>query len=209
MLEAADDVGNSVLDVWSVPGDGMVLVNRFGERVVDEKREYQTRGRAHHVFEHDEYPNRVLFLVYDERTATRFGGRYPIPAPGAVAGHVVSGTGIEGLTDVLGRAGDTRSLGHAAGHRPGRARRSPPATADDTWSASTRWPRPGVDDDFGRGTKAVEHAFHGPRARDNHLPNALLHPLAIDGRLFAILLVGAAFETNSGPRTTPRDRCSA
>ena len=62
--------------------------------------------------------------------------------------------------------------------------------------------RRGEDLDFGRGTKAVEHAFHGPRAKDNDHPNALLHPLAADGPLHAVLLVGAAFETNSGPRIT-------
>ena len=44
VLESADDYANTVLDVWSAPGDGMVMVNRFGRRVVDEKREYQTRG---------------------------------------------------------------------------------------------------------------------------------------------------------------------
>ena len=29
VLEAADDVGNSVLDVWAIPGDGMLPVNRL------------------------------------------------------------------------------------------------------------------------------------------------------------------------------------
>ncbi|HLH27360.1 MAG TPA: FAD-dependent oxidoreductase, partial [Acidimicrobiales bacterium] len=71
VAEALDDDAPSVLDVWSVPGDGMVLVNRLGARVVDEKREYETRGRAHHVFSGDEYVNRVLFMVYDRRTAAR------------------------------------------------------------------------------------------------------------------------------------------
>ena len=43
-LEAVDDDATSVLDVWAVPGDGMMLVNRFGVRAVDEKREYESRG---------------------------------------------------------------------------------------------------------------------------------------------------------------------
>ncbi|HEX4244357.1 MAG TPA: FAD-dependent oxidoreductase, partial [Acidimicrobiales bacterium] len=98
VLEAVDDYANSVLDVWAMPGDGMVLVNRFGVRAVDEKREYESRGRVHHVFADDEYVNRVMFMVYDRRTAERFGGRYPIPPAGAVADHVVTGVGVEGLT---------------------------------------------------------------------------------------------------------------
>ncbi len=64
----------------------------------------------------------------------------------------------------------------------------------------------GRDDDFGRGTKAVETAFHGPRAADNQLPNPLMHPLDADGRLFAIALVGTTFDTNSGPLTTNEGR---
>src|ERR1700733_12288564 len=97
VAEALDDDVPSVLDVWSVPGDGMILVNRIGVRVVDEKREYESRGRAHHVFSGDEYVNRVLFMVYDQRTAERFGGRYPIPPAGAIADHVVTGEGVDGL----------------------------------------------------------------------------------------------------------------
>jgi hypothetical protein len=59
----------------------------------------------------------------------------------------------------------------------------------------------GQDDEFDRGTKAVEFAFHGPRAADNSLPNPLMHPLDAGGPLHAICLVGTTFDTNSGPRT--------
>ena len=58
----------------------------------------------------------------------------------------------------------------------------------------------GVDEEFARGTRAVEVAFHGPTAPDNELPNPLMYPLDTGGRLFAIALVGTTFDTNSGPR---------
>jgi hypothetical protein len=58
----------------------------------------------------------------------------------------------------------------------------------------------GFDRDFGRGSKAVEFAFHGPPAPDNQLPNSLMYPLDLDGPLFAISVVGTTFDTNSGPR---------
>jgi 3-oxosteroid 1-dehydrogenase len=179
------------------------MVNRFGVRAVDEKREYESRGRVHHIFEHDEYLNRIMFMVYDERTAARYGGRYPIPPPGAVADHVVSGTGVAGLTDAvearLARRRSTLPRGIA------------PVALDAAFSENlTRTLRRfnamaerGVDDEFHRGTKAVEVAFHGPPAPDNRLPNPLLHPIHPDGRLFAILLVGTTFDTNSGPRIGP------
>lgn len=201
VLEAADDYANSDLDVWSVPGDSMLMVNRFGVRAVGEKREYESRGRVHHAYEHDEYVNRVMFMVYDERTARRFGGRYPIPPDGAVADHVVSGVGVEGLAGAI----DERLRGRARAAMP--RGMAPVALAEGfaTTLAATidrfnAMAERGVDEEFGRGTRPVEAAFHGPPASDNNLPNPLMYPLDAGGRLFAILLVGSTFDTNSGPR---------
>ena len=160
----------------------------------------------HHIYPGDEYVNRVMFMVYDQRTAERFGGRYPIPLPGAVADHVVTGTGVIGLTEALADRLEHRtratmpagiapvSLGPRV-RRPRWPRRS---------AGSTPWPRRGRDDDFGRGTKAVEFAFHGPPAPDNRLPNSLMHPLDLAGALHAIAVVGTTFDTNSGPRIGDR-----
>jgi hypothetical protein len=207
VAEALDDDAPSVLDVWSVPGDGMILVNRIGVRVVDEKREYESRGRAHHVFAGDEYVNRVLFMVYDQRTAERFGGRYPIPPPGAVADHVVVGEGIEGLAAALEERTRTRLPSvFPAGIGPVALDPDFASTLRSTVARFNAMAESGRDDDFGRGTKAVEIAFHGPPAADHRLPNPLMHPVDPDGRLYAIALVGTTFDTNSGPRITTEGR---
>jgi 3-oxosteroid 1-dehydrogenase len=207
VAEALDDDAPSVLDVWSVPGDGMILVNRIGVRVVDEKREYESRGRAHHVFAGDEYVNRVLFMVYDQRTAERFGGRYPIPPPGAVADHVVVGEGIEGLAAALEERTRTRLPSVLpAGIGPVALDPDFASTLRSTVARFNAMAESGRDDEFGRGTKAVEIAFHGPPAADHRLPNPLMHPLDPDGRLSAIALVGTTFDTNSGPRITTEGR---
>ncbi len=67
--------------------------------------------------------NRVLFMVYDQRTAERFGGRYPIPPPGAIADHVVTGEGVEGLAAALDERARTRLPSSPAGrHRTGGTR---------------------------------------------------------------------------------------
>ena len=201
VLEAVDDYANSVLDVWAVPGDGMVLVNRFGVRAVDEKREYESRGRVHHVFTDDEYVNRVMFMVYDRRTAERFGGRYPIPPAGAVADHVVTGVGVEGLAQALADRLERRSnAGMPPGIAPVRLSPSFAGTLRSTIGRFNAMAESGRDDEFGRGSKAVEFAFHGPPAQDNRLPNCLMYPLDLEGPLFAISVVGTTFDTNSGPR---------
>jgi hypothetical protein len=200
VLEAVDDYATSVLDVWSVPGDGMLMVNRLGARAIGEKREYESRGRVHHIFAGDEYVNRVMFMVYDRRTAERYGGRYPIPPPGTVADHVVTGTGAAGLAEALGtRLGQLKSS-MPAGIAPVALDANFADTLADTIARFNDAAERGHDDEFGRGTKAVEFAFHGPRAADNSLPNPLMYPLDANGALHAISLVGTTFDTNSGPR---------
>jgi len=201
VLEAADDYANSVLDVWAVPGDSMLMVNRFGVRAVGEKREYESRGRVHHVYEHDEYVNRLMFMVYDERTARLFGGRYPIPPPGAVADYVVVATGVEGLAAALeARLSGPARAAMPPGMAPVALAPSFASTLASTIERFNAMARAGIDEDFARGTRPVEVAFHGPPAEDNQLANPLMFPLDTGGRLFAILLVGSTFDTNSGPR---------
>ncbi len=207
VVEAVDDYATTVLDIWAIPGDGMVLVNRFGVRAVDEKREYESRGRVHHIYQGDEYVNRVMFMVYDQRTAERFGGRYPIPVPGAVADHVVTGTGVPGLTRALADRLEHRTrAAMPAGIGPVSLAPGFETTLASTLGRFNAMAEAGRDDDFGRGTKAVEFAFHGPAAPDNRLPNALMHPLDLTGPLHAIAVVGTTFDTNSGPRTTGEGR---
>jgi 3-oxosteroid 1-dehydrogenase len=204
VLEAVDDYANSVLDVWAIPGDSMVLVNRFGVRAIDEKREYESRGRVHHAFTGDEYANRVMFMVYDQRTAERFGGRYPIPPPGAIADHVTTGTGVAGLSAALeARLGDRMRASMPPGIAPVSLA---PGFADALASTIARFntmAEKGHDDEFDRGSKAVEFAFHGPAAPDNRLPNPLMYPIDTGGPLHAVSLVGTTFDTNSGPRVGP------
>ncbi|HEV3366965.1 MAG TPA: FAD-binding protein [Acidimicrobiales bacterium] len=207
VLEAVDDYANSVLDVWAVPGDSMVLVNRFGVRAIDEKREYESRGRVHHVFAGDEYVNRVMFMVYDERTAQRFGGRYPIPPAGAIADHVTTGVGVAGLTEALGdRLRHRTNAAMPAGIAPVSLAPGFAETLTSTISRFNSMAEKGHDDEFGRGSKAVEFAFHGPAAPDNGLPNALMYPIDAGGPLHAVSLVGTTFDTDSGPRVDSHGR---
>ena len=142
-----------------------------------------------------------MFMVYDRRTAERYGGRYPIPPPGSVADHVVTGQGVIGLTEALSARLDARTRAEMpVGISPVRLA---PEFADRLTSTLRRFnamAQMGIDDEFGRGTKAVEFAFHGPPAPDNRLPNSTLYPLDLEGRLYAISLVGTTFDTDSGPR---------
>jgi hypothetical protein len=201
VLEAVDDYANSVLDVWAIPGDSMVLVNRLGRRAIGEKREYASRGQVHHMYDNDEYVNRVMFMVYDARCAEQYAGRYPIPPLGSVADHVVSGVGVDGLTAALSERLRTRArVAMPPGIAPVELAPSFAETLTATIRRFNAMAEIGRDDEFGRGAKAVEFAFHGPPAPDNNLPNSAMYPLHLDGPLFAMAIVGTAFDTNSGPR---------
>ena len=67
--------------VFFVPSDSMILVNKYGRRAVDEKRNYNDRTRVHFTYDPvaEDYPNQLLFMVFDERALDAFGGAYPIP----------------------------------------------------------------------------------------------------------------------------------
>ncbi len=204
VLDAVDDYANSVLDVWAVPGDGMIMVNRRGVRVVDEKREYESRGRVHHMVEDDEYVNRVLFMIYDRRTGEAYGGRYPIPPPGAVADHVISATGVPSLAAAIEeRLSQRWRNAMPVGIAPLELDAAFTERLAATIARFNAMAERGIDEEFGRGSKAVEFAFHGPPARDNALPNASMYPIDASGPLFAICIVGTAFDTDSGPRIGP------
>jgi hypothetical protein len=118
-----------------------------------------------------------------------------------VADHVVSGVGVPGLTAALEERLRSRTRATMpTGIAPVMLDPSFADTLSATLGRFNAMAEKGHDDEYGRGTKAVEIAFHGPPAADHRLPNSLLYPLNLNGPLFAISVVGTAFDTNSGPR---------
>ncbi|MBM3679654.1 MAG: FAD-dependent oxidoreductase, partial [Actinobacteria bacterium] len=92
--------------VFRLPGDSMILVNRYGERVVNEKTTYNEMTRAFFAWDpaRAEYPNLPLVMVYDGSVSERCrdlpedapvaeGGGNPLPrVPGGEAHEVTGGT---------------------------------------------------------------------------------------------------------------------
>jgi succinate dehydrogenase/fumarate reductase flavoprotein subunit len=189
---------------FSTPGDSIVLVNRHGVRVVNEKTTYNDRASAHLAFDvqRAEYGNFLLFAVWDRRNAELFatldGGGY-IPEADGDWSDVVSGNTLEELAAALaarlGSLGrDAHSVQLAAGFVP--ALRS-------TIERFNGFARSGVDADFGRGEAPIDKVFHGP-VKDNEFPNGCMHPIADSGPFYAIILGPSAIETKGGPRANPQ-----
>jgi hypothetical protein len=65
--------------------------------------------------------------------------------------------------------------------------------------------RRGVDDDFARGTTAVQLQFNGT-VGPNPFPNGTMHPISTQGPYYAALLTGGTLDTKGGPKATPDGR---
>jgi len=205
VLEQALQFSSTPDDVFMPPGDSMVLVNRLGRRVVDEKSNYNERTRAHYQWDpvRHEWINLLLFMVYDQRSAELFAGRFPLPAAGMSAPYVVQAANRAALVKALDerlarlapRTGGVR-LDAAFGESLGATLKQFNADAER-----------GVDREFQRGASVYDREWHtkiwsfaNPGTK-HKLPakNLTLYPISEAGPLYAIILAPGTLDTNGGP----------
>jgi 3-oxosteroid 1-dehydrogenase len=206
VLEQALQFSSTPDDVFMPPGDSTILVNRDGQRVVNETANYNERTRVHYVWDPvtHSWPNMLLFMIYDRRGAELYGGRFPIPAPGTQAPYVIEGANRLELT----RAIQAR-LAKLAGRTGG-------FTLSDHFmtglAANMRrfngFAESGNDEDFGRGRMLYDRLWHSrvwsyPNPGTDHElgsnPNPTMHPMAEDGPYYCIILAPGTLDTNGGP----------
>ena len=212
VLEEA--VANRVLaqGVFIPPGDAMILVNKYGRRVVNEKRNYNDRTNVH--FQYDpstvDYPNELLFMVFDQRAIDVFGGAYPFPEKAADSTAVIAGaTWAELASKIQARlAGLTKAVGTVS------LQSDFAATLEQTVKRFNGFARTGQDEDFHRGHDKREAEWQtffspvrkGADAKSASLRNALLHPFTSAGPYYAIILAPGALDTSGGPRIDAQAR---
>ena len=189
-----------------LPGDSMVLLNKYGRRVVNEKRCYNDRTRVHFVYDpvRDEYPNQLLFMLFDQRSLDRFGGAYPMPASGTDSPYLVKGDSWDALFDRL----DAKLA--TLGARSGGVRLAPgfATAAKESVGRYDAYARAGRDADFDRGAQLYDVQWHklfsaareGSPYGANPFPNITMHPFADEGPFYAFILAAGALDTNGGPR---------
>jgi len=205
VLEQALQFSSTPDDVFMPPGDSMILVNRLGVRVVDEKANYNERTRVHYVWDpvRHEWINLLLFMVYDQRSAELFGGRFPLPPAGTSAPYVISAPTLPALA----KAVDAR-LG-ALADRTGGARLDA-GFAQALPKTIARWNQlcaGGVDLDFRRGERLYDRDWHAKiwsfanpgtvHALDQK--NVTMRALSPRGPYHAIILAAGTLDTNGGP----------
>jgi 3-oxosteroid 1-dehydrogenase len=205
VLEQALQFSSTPDDVFMPPGDSMILVNRLGVRVVDEKTNYNERTRVHYVWDpvRHEWINLLLFMVYDQRTAELFAGRFPLPPAGTSVPYVLRADTLSGLAKAI----DARLV--AIADRTGGVR-----LADDFAKVLpktvARWNQMsarGVDEDFQRGAGIYDRDWHAriwsfANPGTKHAlakENVTMHALSARGPYYAIMLAAGTLDTNGGP----------
>jgi succinate dehydrogenase/fumarate reductase flavoprotein subunit len=208
VLERALARDPDMMGIFAVPGDSLIIVNRDGRRVVNEKAPYHDRTRLMHAWDPHgaAYPNFLLFAVWDQRTAERFPGsflgNFIPPADSPLRSTVDTADTLQQLAAAV----DARLARLGRGARGMRLSADFAAGLEATIRRFNGFARTGVDEDFRRGETPIEVAFHGPVADDNDGPNGTLFPLAETGPYHATILAPGALDTKGGPRTDPAGR---
>ncbi|RQR27564.1 FAD-dependent oxidoreductase [Burkholderia sp. Bp9142] len=205
LLESAMESASVPRDIWQPPGDSMILVNKHGRRVVDEKRNYHERTRAHFVWDavESEYPNKLLYMIYDKRTAELFAGNYPLPGPGQNESYVIQAPSLAALGDAIQARLD--SLREKIGREKMAENFSKNLGAQIALYNDDA--KRGVDTEFQRGKYPYDGIWHTqinskPRTDTNWKPaspNPTVFPIDTRGPFFAIILGAGTLDTNGGP----------
>ena len=205
LLEEALESSKLAAGVFFPPGDSMLQVNRHGVRVVNENRNYNDRTEAHGIYDASqaEFPNQLLFMVYDQRTAEGFGGAYPLPSDPTGESYVLTANTLDGLAERIEQRLD-EILSQTGGFSLS------PLFTDNLKSTVNRFndfARSGDDHDFHRGDAAYDSEWHkvfSPMRADtewpgNPGPSITMHPLRDEGPYYAIMLAAGALDTCGGP----------
>jgi 3-oxosteroid 1-dehydrogenase len=193
------------LGAFVLPGDSMILVNKYGNRCVNEKRDYNDRTQAHFPYDpsKEEYPNHLMFMLFDERSIDAFGGAFPFPASKGEQPYLIEGKSWDEVF-----AGITARLAKVKG-RTGNVALAP-EFADNAKAAIGRfngYAKAGKDPEYDRGLHLYDREWHllfsarrqGTKQPENPYPNVTMHPFAPKGPYYAFILAPGALDTSGGP----------
>jgi len=212
LLEQALD--NRVLPsgVFFPPGDSMIQVNRYGQRVVNEKRNYNDRTEIHGSYNPSkaEFPNHIMLMLYDQRSAEAFAGNHPLPKDADDAWYVMKGDSLEYLI-----AETEKRLSKYAPRTGGFSLDTSFMTnLRSTITRFNSFAESGNDTDFQRGDSAYDRewqkVFSGRIVKtdwpENDKPNKTMYPLSNKGPFYGILIGPGALDTHGGPLVDAKAR---
>jgi 3-oxosteroid 1-dehydrogenase len=203
VFEVAVDPSNTPMDISILRGDSLIEVNRYGKRIVNEQIDYNDRGQVHFIWDpaRAEYSNLLTFMIYDQRTADRYAGRYPIPARGASASYVLSGQSLGELARAI-EARLEKFAPYTGNFKldPGFAK-----LLEQTIARFNVFAGRGIDEEFHRGETPYEVARFLPEdVADKTKRNPSMFPITAAGPYYAIIIAGGCLDTHGGPKINAR-----
>ncbi|HPK87217.1 MAG TPA: FAD-dependent oxidoreductase [Atribacterota bacterium] len=204
ILEEAIKYPTGVHNIFYVPGDSVLEVNKRGLRIMDEKRNYTDRAMNHFVWDsqYAEWTNMLVFMIFDQRTATLWQGFAPYPVQGTQADYLIKGDSYNELAENISARLKTLSS-HTGGF----------ALAPEflpnlkkTIERFNKFAASGKDEDFGRGDFNYDREWTtfpptvpGEKWPPEGSPNYTMYPLSEKGPYFAVILGAGTLDTNGGP----------
>jgi hypothetical protein len=204
ILEQAISDPTGVHNLFYIPGDSVLEVNRYGKRIMDEKRNYTDRTMTHFVWDPQraEWTNILVFLIFDQRSATLWQGFPPYPVQGAPAPYILSADTFDELADKI-----SAQLANLKEHTGGFSLDS--SFGDNLKQTVERFngfARSGKDSDFSRGefNYDKEWTTFPPTVPETEWPpvgtkNHTMYPLSSQGPYYAVILGAGTLDTNGGP----------
>jgi len=194
-------------DIFLVPGDSMIEVNKYGNRVMDEKAVYNERTQMHFVWDplKGEFPNLFLFMIYDDRAAKIWGAfppgaGYPFPRTGEENPYVIKGNTLEELTQAI-EARLTQLSPHTGNYHLDTYFLT---NLKESIARFNKYAEKGVDEEFHRGEVPIDLAYNGPPVKDHDKPNITMYPISQNGPYYAIIIAGGTLDTKGGPKINIR-----
>jgi len=204
VLEQALNDPGGVHNVFYVLGDSILEVNRYGLRIMDEKRNYNDRTMMHFVWDPQraEWKNMLVFLIYDKRTATLWQGFPPLPVQGIEAPYIISGNNLDELSKNI----EDRLIQLSKNTGSFRLDSSFSQNLKKTVTLFNEYANLGIDLDFHRGDYNYDREWTtfpptipGSEWPSKESKNYTMYPLASNGPYYAIILGAGTLDTNGGP----------
>ena len=189
-----------------LPGDSMILVNKYGRRVVNEKRDYNDRTKVHFTYDptNEDFPNQLMFMLFDEHSLDAFGGDFPFPLDKRESRFLIQGATWEELTaNIAARLQKISAKTGGVALSPDYA-----ANLKTALTKFNGYAKAGRDPDFDRGLHDYDREWHllfsarrpGTKVPPNPYPNITMHPFAKTGPYYAFILGAGALDTSGGPQ---------
>lgn len=187
-----------------IAGDSVFQVNKYGKRVMNEKRNYNDRGMAHFAWNQNnaEWTNQLLFLIADKRAVELWEGFPPFATSGIDLKYLIEGDTLDNLAQSIKERVE-KLAPHIGSFR---VDESFVEGLKETFERFNEFARTGKDLDFHRGDHDydLEWGSIKPTKPDASWPeenyeNYTMYPLSEKGPYYAAILGSSTLDTNGGP----------